>query len=230
MAEGGKARVEVVLGDLDLVRVAEKLKNSNKIFAALAVELLKEIDRNFQAEGIWTKWAPLRPNTKYAHRSGQSAKALQTLRSAFREEHDASSVRVGSPSKIAKYHHEGRKGPWTILPKRAKALAFPVAFQTYGMGGKVIQGASLKQRYGSVGIRAGGSYGHVGSRKFIPKIVEFKSFGHAKRSKQFLGTANMAVVRGVKHPGYPPRPMLPPEAAAMKLANEVISAMLMGEK
>jgi len=109
-------------------------------------------------------------------------------------------VQVGSPLKIAKYHHEGRgvyvgKPKWVILPRRRKALAFPAA------GGKP-----------------------VGSKE------AFGSYGHMKRSAKFLKGTPMAVVKRVLHPGYPPRPMLPPEAAAMKLANEVISAMLMGSK
>mgnify|MGYP001583740481 CR=1 FL=1 len=201
MATTGSSRVEVLIGDLDLERVAKQLGDTRPMFAALGMELLKEIYRNFEMGGAWGKWAPLRPGTLLSRRSGGSSRPLQAsgqLRASFRSEAGKGQVRVGSPLKIAKYHQEGRgiyvgQPKWAILPRRAKALAFPWA------GGTVL---------GSPG--------------------KFKSYGHKKRSAKFLSGTPMAVVRKVMHPGYPPRPMLPPETIALKLAQSVISEMLKG--
>ena len=202
MASPSSSRVEVLIGDLDLSRVQKALGDTRPMFAALGMELLKEVYRNFEVGGAWAKWAPLRPGTLLSRRAGGSSKPLQAsgqLRGSFRQEAGKGQVRVGSPSKIAKYHHEGRgvyvgQPKWAILPRRRKALAFPFA-----------GGAAL----GSPG--------------------KFKSYGHKKRSAKFLSGTPMAVVRKVMHPGYPPRPMLPPESVALKLAQDVIAEMLSGK-
>ena len=203
MAAPGASRVEVVIGDLDLERIRRQLGDTRPMFAALGVELIKEIGRGFEMGGAWGKWAPLRPGTLLSRRSGASSKPLQAsgqLRASFRFEADKGQVRVGSPLKIAKYHQEGRgvyvgQPKWAIMPRRAKALAFPFA------GGTAV---------GSPG--------------------KFSSYGHKKRSAKFLSGTPMAVVRKVMHPGYPPRPMLPPESVALRLAQSVISEMLKGSR
>lgn len=201
MATQGTSRVEVLIGDLDIERVRKQLGDTHPMFAALGMELLKEVYRNFEVGGAWAKWAPLRPGTILSRRAGPSSKPLQAsgqLRASFRSEAGKGQVRVGSPLKVAKYHQEGRgiyvgKPKWAILPRRAKALAFPFA------GGTAL---------GSPG--------------------KFKSYGFKKRSAKFLSGTPMMVVRKVMHPGYPPRPMLPPEAVALRLAQNVITEMLKG--
>ena len=204
MAEPTASRIQVIIGDLDVEKVRKQLGDTRPMFAALGMELWTEIMRGFEMGGAWEKWKPLLPNTMAGRRAGGSSRPLQAsgqLKASFRSEADKGQVRVGSPLKVALYHQEGRgtfvgRPAWKILPRRAKALAFPVA-----TGGRP-----------------------VGSKE------AFKSYGHKKRSAKFLKGANMAVVRSVLHPGYPPRPMLPPEAAALKIAKDVISTMLSGSQ
>jgi phage gpG-like protein len=187
-------QVNIDWNNLDLTKIEKKLENMSPLYAAIAVELLKEIHKAFDGTASWARWPKLKASTLYGHRSGDSAKPLARsgrLRGSFRPDWDSKHARVGSPLKIAAYHHEGRSGPWTIAPRRRKALAFPWAG----------------------GAPAGG----------------FKSYGHLKRSKTFREGKNFAVVRKVRHPGYPARPMLPPQARALEIANEVLSVMLSGD-
>jgi len=205
-------QVKVVVPDLD--RLSKILSDMRPVFAAVGMELLKEIGRNFEQQGVWSKWAPLRPNTMAARRSGSSSKALQAsgrLRASFRSQATKDQVRVGSPLMIARYHEEGRGEPvggkgWTISPKRKKALAFVVA------GG----GQSLKGMGQARGISVAAMRG------------KFTSYGFAKRSAKFMGKANFAVVKSVHHPGYPARKMLPPPAQALSIARAVALKFLGG--
>jgi phage gpG-like protein len=201
-------QVRVLVPDLD--RLSKTLADMRPVFAAVGMELLKEIGRNFEQQGVWVKWAPLRPNTLANRRSGGSSKALQAsgrLRASFRMEASRDQVRVGSPLVIAKYHEEGAGEPvgdpgWTIRPKKGKALAFVVA----------TGGQSLKGRGISVAAIRG----------------KFKSYGYQKRSAKFMGKANFAVVQSVYHPGYPARKMLPHPSRALTISRAVALKFLGG--
>jgi len=202
-------QVRVIVPDLD--RLSKTLSDMRPVFAAIGTELLKEIGRNFEMQGVWVKWAPLRPNTLANRRSGGSSKALQAsgrLRASFRSQASKDQVRVGSPLVIAKYHEEGRGEPvgnpgWTIRPKKGKALAFVVA-----SGGQ-----SLKSRGISVSVMRG----------------KFQSYGYQKRSAKFMGKANFAVVQSVHHPGYPARKMLPHPSRALTISRAVAMKFLGGK-
>jgi phage gpG-like protein len=206
-------QIKVVVPDLD--RLSKTLSDMRPVFAALGMELLKEIGRNFEQQGVWAKWAPLRPNTMAGRRAGNSSKALQAsgrLRASFRSEATKDQVRVGSPLLIAKYHEEGRGEPvgnpgWTIRAKRGKALAFVVA-----AGGQSLKGMG-KVRGISVEAMRG----------------KFKSYGYQKRSAKFMGKANFAVVASVHHPGYPARKMLPHPSRALTIARAVAMKFLGGK-
>lgn len=204
--------VNVNLSELEHYRIRKILGDMTPVFKAIGVEVIKEVGRNFEAEGIWTKWAPLRPNTLAGRRSGSSSKALQAsgrMRASFRMETGKSQVRVGSPLLLAKWHHEGRgekaggKG-WTITAKRGKALAFVVA-----AGGQSLQTMG-KSRGISVSTMRG----------------KFNSYGFQKRSAKFMGRAKFAVVQSVYHPGYPSRPLLPPAKRAIDIASAVMQKFL----
>ena len=196
--------VNVQWSQLDLFRLKKTLGNMKPVFAGIGTEVLKAIGQNFDAQGAWSRWAPLRPNTIAGRRQGGSSKALQTsgkLRASFRMEAGTSQVTIGSPLKTAMWHHEGRGvavggAKWKIVPKHGKALAFPVA-----------QG----------GAPAGRAVVTAGA---------FKSYGYKKRSKAFLSGVPMAVVRSVMHPGYPSRPLLPPEWKAAEIATAVAQKFL----
>lgn len=217
--------VKVDWNQMDYFAVKKVLGDMLPVFTAIGAEVMKEIDRNFQAEGVWSKWAPMRPNTKAGRRQGASSKLLQgsgRLRASFRMEPLATQVRVGSPSILAAYHHEGRKGPWTIAPKRAKALAFPVA-----QGGQSLKGMG-QSRGVSVGMVRGNLIhaAHKAGPGARIKVVRFGSYGYQKRSASFMAGVPMAVVMKVRHPGYPARPLLPPPWRATELAVSVAQAMI----
>lgn len=206
------------------------LGNMKPVFSAIGAEILKEVGRNFAAEGIWSKWAPLRPNTLAGRRQGGSSKALQAsgrLRASFRMEPLASQVRVGSPLKIAEWHHTGRgvavgQPKWKITPKHGKALAFPVAG-----GGQSLKGMGQAKGVSVVMIRGNKiQVAHRAGAGAAIKIVKFKTYGYHKRSRAFMAGVPMAVVRSVMHPGYPPRPMLPPDKVAGQIAEAVVQKFL----
>jgi phage gpG-like protein len=207
--------------NMDYFKVKKVLVDMLPVFSAIGMELLKEIGKNFDAEGIWKKWAPMRPGTKLGRRQGSSSKLLAAsgrMRASFRSEPMKSYVRVGSPMMLARLHHEGRKGPWTIAPRHAKALAFPSA-----------GGASLKQRYaGPLAMIRGKNIQVV--RKGKPgqaiKVVKFQTYAYHKRSKAFMSNVPMAVVLKVRHPGYPSRPLLPPDEIARRISAGVVGKML----
>jgi phage gpG-like protein len=206
-------QVRVIVPDLD--RLSKTLSDMRPVFAAIGMELLKEIGRNFEQQGVWVKWAPLKPNTLAGRRSGSSSKALQAsgrLRASFRSQSSKDQVRVGSPLVIAKYHEEGRGEPvgnpgWTIRPKKGKALAFIVA-----SGGQ-----SLKSMGKAQGISVAAMRG------------KFKSYGFQKRSAKFMGKANFAIVQSVHHPGYPARKMLPHPSRALTISRAVAMKFLGGK-
>lgn len=214
-------QVKVNWDQMDYFKVKKVLGDMLPLFQAIGMELMKEIGKNFDAEGVWRKWAPMRPGTKLGRRQGTSSKLLQAtgkIRASFRMEAMKSYVRVGSPSMIARLHHEGRKGPWTIAPRHAKALAFPFE-----------GGASLKQRYaGPLAMMRGKNIQVV--RKGKPgqwiKVVKFQTYAYHKRSKAFMSNVPMAVVLKVRHPGYPARPLLPPDDVARRIAVQVAEKMV----
>lgn len=194
--------VTVKLSIPDFYKVIKVMGDMRPVFAAIGAEVLKEVGKNFENQGTWSKWAPLRPNTIAGRRAGNSSKALQAsgrLRASFRMQPMKSQVRVGSPLLIAQFHEEGRGEPvgnpgWMIFPKHGKALAFAVA-----SGGKAVGGKE-----------------------------KFKSYGHKKRSAKFLKNQKMAVVSSVYHPGYPARKMLPHPSRALTIARNVVSKFLEG--
>lgn len=206
-------QVRVLVPDLD--RLSKTLSDMRPVFAAVGMELLKEIGKNFEQQGVWAKWAPLRPNTIAGRRAGNSSKALQAsgrLRASFRSEATKDQVRVGSPLVIAKYHEEGRGEPvgnpgWTIRPKLRKALAFVVA-----AGGQSLEGMGKGKGISVAEMRG-----------------KFKSYGFQKRSAKFMGKANFAVVQSVHHPGYPARKMLPHPSRALTIARDVAMKFLGGK-
>lgn len=224
------AAVTVKLAIPDFYKVIKVMGDMTPVFADLGAEVLKEVGKNFEQQGVWAKWAPLRPNTMAGRRSGNSSKALQAsgrLRASFRAQPMKSQVRVGSPLLIALYHEEGRGEPvgnpgWIIRPKNGKALAFPVA-----QGGESLKG--MGQRRGISVFMARGNLTqqvHNAGPGAAAKTVTFKTYGYHKRSGVFMGKANMAVVQSVYHPGYPARKMLPHPSRALTIARAVVAKWL----
>lgn len=229
-----QAAVTVKLSIPDFYKVIKVMGDMRPVFADLGAEVLKEVGRTFEQQGIWAKWAPLRPNTMAGRRAGSSSKALQAsgrLRASFRMQPMKSLVRVGSPLQVAQYHEEGRGEPaggkgWWIKPIHGKALAFPVAAggRSIGSMGRALAGKGM-------GLAIARDWGtkQVGGAK-IPtagmKVIRFKSYGHQKRSLAHLKRAKMAVVQKVYHPGYPARKMLPTAARALEIAKAVVTKWL----
>jgi phage gpG-like protein len=190
------AKITVIWGEMEFFRVRKLLGDMRPVFSAIGMELIKQVGQNFETEGIWAKWAPMKESTKFSRRQGGSSKLLAAtgkLRASFRMEAQKNFVRVGSPLMVARLHHEGRRGPWTIKPKNAKALAFPWA--------------------GGTALGKGGS-------------AKLGSYSYHKRSKAFLSNTPMAVVMKVIHPGYPARLLLPPPEVAQRIAVQVSEMMI----
>lgn len=175
--------------------MTDALGKKRMIHEAIGMKMLAMVGANFEQSGIWAKWAPLKASTLYGRRGkGGGGKALMDtgrLRASFRSQATTQSVRVGSPLTIAKYHDEGRKGPWVIKPKTAKALAFPFP------GGGVIVTKGMT-----------------------------KSYGHQKKGAAYFKGKGFLVVKGVKHPGYPARFLLPPTTFAESYAAGVVEAII----
>jgi hypothetical protein len=58
------------------------------------------------------------------------------------------------------------------------------------------------------------------------KVVKFGTYAYHKRSKAFMSNTPMAVVMKVRHPGYPARPLLPPDDVARRIAVQVAEKMV----
>jgi phage gpG-like protein len=103
------------------------------IMHAIGLRLIGWVAKNFEAEGLETKWRPLSPNT-IAGRRKASSKPLQDkglLRASWTTARGnpkvvGDTVSVTSNVKYAPYHEFG-SGPFTIRPKTAKRLAFMTA-------------------------------------------------------------------------------------------------------
>jgi phage gpG-like protein len=100
--------------------------NQRQLLTAIGAAQLSWTMKNFTAEGIEKKWAPLRPNTVASRRKG-SRKPLQDtgrLRQSFtfkiRGNH---AVAMGTQSKVAQFHEHGTR-PYVILPKGGGKLKF----------------------------------------------------------------------------------------------------------
>ena len=102
-----------------------------KLHARYAIRGLQWVDDNFRQEGALTgtRWRPLSDNTVAARRQG-SRTILQNnggLRQSFVKTSDSTQATVGSALQVAQWQHEGTKGPYPIVAKNARALAFVVA-------------------------------------------------------------------------------------------------------
>lgn len=187
---------------LDLSKLGARL---GPLHRRMGVAVLAWVDQAFQRGGPpGQPWAPLRPNTVANRRKGSSLPLRDTgvhIRNTFRVAADGNQVSVGSPSEVARMHHEGRSGPWSIRAKNGGALAFRVA----GLGGNVVRGRD-------------GSYSRIRA------VQIFDAKGRRLKRARFLtgpdltatpGT-NLMVAREVHHPGYPARRMLPTEAEVFR--------------
>lgn len=107
-------------------------KSRTELHRRFGIQAMKWIDENFRSEGGNLEdgaWKELSENT-IAGRIKRSNKILQNsglLRTTFNFAETSTEVRVGSPSKVALWHEGGTAGPYPIVPRNAKALAFPMA-------------------------------------------------------------------------------------------------------
>ena len=178
----------------DIQKQVGRLKDRIELHRQIGVDMIKWIDRNFEAQGLEKPWAPLAASTVFGRRQGGGgAKILQnigTLRASHTYRPSANNVVVGFPEgSIAEYQHFGT-APYTIRPKNPDGvLAFPFP---PGLGAKT----SIVQR-----------------RKGAPKVGTTNKSGNRQ---SFL------FVKEVHHPGLKARPLLPLVPLAEQLANESI--------
>ena len=178
----------------DIQKQVGRLKDRTELHRQIGVDMIKWIDRNFEAQGLEKPWAPLAASTVFGRRQGGGgAKILQNngiLRASHTYRASANNVVVGFPEGgIAEYQHFGT-APYTIRPKNPDGvLAFPFP---PGLGAPT----SIVQR-----------------RKGAPKAGTTNKSG-SKQSFMF--------VKEVHHPGLKARPLLPSVPLAEQLANESI--------
>lgn len=185
-------------------RMAKAGGNRAILHQRYGIETLKWVDKNFSSSGqLAGGWAPLSPNTVAARRKGSSLPLRNTggLRQSFTMKFDANEARVGSPSKLAEYHHGGtglygpKKHSYLIYPKKAKALAFQVANVSF-------KGGKLKR----VQFGKGGAIGAVALPR--TKTVE-ASFSSVGSNRTFRTGEHYVFAGSVEHPGVQKRRLLP---------------------
>lgn len=187
---------------LKIQRAVNRIGRFEELHRRIGVESLAWIGRNFRASGLERPWKPLRPSTLLARRVGRRAGTAKPLLNtgglagSFSFRATAAEVRTGSPMDLAKWHHGGT-GPYEIRPRTKKALAFVSPF------GAVKRPGVTRRLLGRERGR------------------EFTSFRMAGRSKKAFGQLPFLVVKSVKHPGLPARPLLPSDRAALDIALKV---------
>ena len=97
-------------------RAAGAVRHSDELMALVAARMHRAVDLNFQAEGRPTKWAPIKRAGKILADSG-------ALKSSITEHSDATTATVGTNKIYGRWQHFGTR-PYTIRPKRKKALAW----------------------------------------------------------------------------------------------------------
>ena len=148
-------------------------------FTRLGAQVLRWVDQNMRTSGgLVGGWRPLAPLTIFGKRAGHGV-PLETLRQTFTSQPEQNEVVVGTARASSRWHEFGTKGPYKILPRFKKALAFP-APMGFLAAGKT--GSFMRKR-----------------GKGMPKV------GMAGKGDM----QSFAVVRGVMHPGLPVRRMLP---------------------
>ena len=105
--------------------------NRAELHMRYGIQAMNWIDRNFRAQGgllATGPWAKLRPNTIAGRRKNTSLVLQDSgqMRQSYQMNFDSQKAVVGSADPKALWHGKGTK-PYTIRPKTAKALAFPVA-------------------------------------------------------------------------------------------------------
>ena len=178
----------------DIQKQVARLKDRTELHRQIGVDMVKWIDRNFEAQGLEKPWAPLAASTVFGRRQGGGgAKILQNngqLRASHTYRPSADRVVVGFPEgSIAEYQHFGT-APYTIRPKNPDGvLAFPFP------PGLSAPTSIIKRRKGS------------------PKVGAINKSG----SKQ-----SFLFVKEVHHPGLKARPLLPTVPLAEQLVGETI--------
>jgi phage virion morphogenesis protein len=131
--------LEIKIEDAELVQPLERLikglANASPLMAALAGDMLDEVEENFQQEGR-PAWMGLKPGTiaarqKKGHWPGKILQVSGRLASSSEPFHSNVTAGVGTNIKYAAIQNSGGKTrPHVIRPRNKKALAF---------GGRVVK-------------------------------------------------------------------------------------------
>lgn len=145
-----------------------------KLHQRWGILTLQWIDRQFMTRGAHggAPWRSLSPNTIIGRRKGSSVPLQDTgeLRGSFTSKPSARSVRVGTEKRYAPFHEFGTR-PYSIVPVRAKVLAFPHTAGRPLKAGVTFPSAERKFPRGtpiiySKGVRHPG----LPARKIMPRI------------------------------------------------------------
>jgi len=188
-----------------LLRLHASLENLQPVHERIALQLWKWIQKNFQEGGTERPWAPLKEGTILGRRRKSSVPLQDSgrLRQSFTYRATATEAVVGSADPRAEWHHKGT-APYTIYPRNKKALAFPSPH------GKV------KSAVGTQKFLRGEKRGKGG----------FTTFRGAGRSKKDFARLPFLVVKKVRHPGLPARPLLPSPGVAQDIAVKTVAGYI----
>lgn len=139
--------------DHKMRRLYKELKNTAPLHKSLGIEVVKWIKRNYALSGgllKGDKWPPLAKSTIASRRRGSSKPLLDTgqiLRDPWFYGYSARRTEVGhNKPDLMKIHDEGT-GPYTIKPKKRKALRFVASGFTVGKHGKAAKRSKLKYAF-----------------------------------------------------------------------------------
>lgn len=214
MARGLSIEIRRLDRAVALVKVLEvDSRVATEVHRRMGVQVMRWIDQNFRAEGVETKWKPLAASTIFARRKGSSEILQDTgrhLKASFSFRADATEAVIGSPSPLARWHHFGTD-PYTIRPKKAKALKFVAAPMSSLKTGKV-RTALVRRKKGTpkVGVVSAKAASSAGLK--IPK-------GRGDLQSVIFATV-------VHHPGLTARPLLPSKSAAETIAFRVLDGYI----
>lgn len=178
-------------------------KSRTELHRRYGRQAMNWINENFRSGGGLLEdgpWQPLSENTVAGRikRSNAILRDRGNLQASFQPQVTSTEVRIGSPLKVALFHEKGTAGPYPIVPRNKKALAFAVSARF----ARFARTTSFNTATGTsrTVLRAGRV-----SRRIAQQSARFGT-GHLKTGM------NVVLARGVMHPGLVARRMLPRES------------------
>lgn len=177
-------------------RIRKLTEHTGVITDQIGQELVDELHKNIDRQGIWERWTPLAESTVYKRRTfGKSPadRALAAMKQHVKYRAAGTQVTVFVDSPYSELHEEGRTGPWLIAPKNKKWLKFPFPASSF-RGGVKVQKVDIYQKVGKSG----------------------------RRKKVGTSAGAFVYAKQVQHPGYPARRLMIPRDEGLLVARKVV--------